>query len=75
MSWVAHSFDGRRKALIWPEAARSGRHFANFSKVVRVTHVSEIPATRVGMWPGEVSVRVACRKMRQKWLGTDYLSQ
>ena len=62
-SGVARSFGVGRKALIGPEAARSGRHFANFNKVVRVKHVSEILATRVGMWPGEGSAGAPCRKM------------
>lgn len=62
-SRVAGSFGGGRKALTGPEAARWGRHFANFSKVVRVKHVSEISATRIGIWPGEGSAGAACRKI------------
>ena len=62
-SRVAGSFGGGRKALTGLEAGRSGRCCANFSKVVRVKHVSEVPAVRVGVWPGEGSVRAACRKM------------
>ena len=63
VSWVARSFGVGRKVLAGPEAVRWGRHFANFSKVVRVKHVSEISATRVGMWPGEGSARAGCRKI------------
>jgi hypothetical protein len=62
-SQVPHSFDGDGKALAGPEVRLLGQHFANFSKVVRVKHVSEISATRVGMWPGEGSARAAYRKM------------
>lgn len=67
-TWVASSFDGGGKALAGPEAGLSGLHFANFSKVVRVNHVNEVPATRVGMWPGEGSARAACRKMSEPLL-------
>ena len=47
-----------------PKAGLSGQHFANFSKVVRMRHVSEVRATRVGVRPGEGSAGAACRKMR-----------
>ena len=40
-----------------------GFNRAKFVKVVRVKHVSEVPATRVVVWPGEGSVGAACRKM------------
>lgn len=63
LRWVAGSFDGEGKALTGPKAGLSGQHFANFSKVVRVQHGSEVCANRVGMWPGDGTAEAACRKM------------
>ena len=42
---------------------------AKFVKAVRVKHVSEVPATRVAVWPGEGSAGAACRKRCRKMKG------
>lgn len=50
-------------------ARLTGGMIANFTKVVRVTHASGVPATRVGVWPDEGSAGAACRKMRRSGFG------
>ena len=62
-SGVARGIWGGCEASLKPGKRQPGLGLGKLMKVVRVKHVSEISATRVGMWPGEGSARAGCRKM------------